>query len=77
MKNNDLIAAAVCAQYTPEQLHKLAAHYYTAVAWDSSNPVTLYPYIRGYRGDGWDNACDYLTLSAVRARLARGTLIFS
>lgn len=30
MKNNDLIAAAVCAQYTPEQLHKLAAHYYTA-----------------------------------------------
>lgn len=29
MKNNDLIAAAVCAQYTPEQLHKLAAHYYT------------------------------------------------
>lgn len=30
MKNNDLIAAAVCAQYTPEQLHKLAIHYYTA-----------------------------------------------
>lgn len=30
MKNNDLIAAAVCAQYTPEQLHKLAVHYYTA-----------------------------------------------
>lgn len=30
MKNNDLIATAVCAQYTPEQLHKLAAHYYTA-----------------------------------------------
>lgn len=30
MKNNDLIAAAVCAQYTPEQLHKLVAHYYTA-----------------------------------------------
>ena len=48
-----------------------------AVAWESSNPVTLYPYIRRYRGDGWDNACDYLTLSAVRARLARGTLIFS
>lgn len=30
MRNNDLIATAVCAQYTPEQLHKLAAHYYTA-----------------------------------------------
>lgn len=30
MRNNDLIAAAVCAQYTPEQLHKLAVHYYTA-----------------------------------------------
>lgn len=30
MKNNDLIATAVCAQYTPEQLHRLAAHYYTA-----------------------------------------------
>lgn len=30
MKNNDLIVAAVCAQYTPEQLHKLAVHYYTA-----------------------------------------------
>ncbi len=30
MKNNDLIATAVCAQYTPEQLHKLAVHYYTA-----------------------------------------------
>ena len=24
MRNNDLIATAVCAQYTPEQLHKLA-----------------------------------------------------
>jgi len=30
MRNNDLIATAVCAQYTPEQLHKLVAHYYTA-----------------------------------------------
>lgn len=30
MRNNDLIATAVCAQYTPEQLHKLAVHYYTA-----------------------------------------------
>jgi hypothetical protein len=30
MRNNDLIETAVCAQYTPEQLHKLAAHYYTA-----------------------------------------------
>lgn len=30
MRNNDLIATAVCAQYTPEQLHRLAAHYYTA-----------------------------------------------
>lgn len=30
MRNNDFIATAVCAQYTPEQLHKLAAHYYTA-----------------------------------------------
>ena len=30
MRNNDLIATAVCAQYTPEQLHKLATHYYTA-----------------------------------------------
>lgn len=30
MRNNNLIATAVCAQYTPEQLHKLAAHYYTA-----------------------------------------------
>ena len=30
MRNNDLIATAVRAQYTPEQLHKLAAHYYTA-----------------------------------------------
>lgn len=30
MRNNDLIATAVCAQYTPEQLHKLAARYYTA-----------------------------------------------
>lgn len=30
MRNNDLITTAVCAQYTPEQLHKLAAHYYTA-----------------------------------------------
>ena len=30
MRNNALIATAVCAQYTPEQLHKLAAHYYTA-----------------------------------------------
>ena len=30
MRNNDLIATAVCAQYTPEQLHNLAAHYYTA-----------------------------------------------
>lgn len=30
MRNNDLIATAVCAQYTPEQLHKLAAHYYAA-----------------------------------------------
>ena len=30
MRNNDLIATAVCAQYAPEQLHKLAAHYYTA-----------------------------------------------
>lgn len=30
MRNNDLIETAVYAQYTPEQLHKLAAHYYTA-----------------------------------------------
>lgn len=30
MRNSNLIATAVCAQYTPEQLHKLAAHYYTA-----------------------------------------------
>lgn len=30
MRNNNLIETAVCAQYTPEQLHKLAAHYYTA-----------------------------------------------
>ena len=28
MRNNDLIATAVCAQYTPEQLPKLAAHYF-------------------------------------------------
>lgn len=36
MRNNDLIATAVCAQYTPEQLHKLAAHYYTADEIDSA-----------------------------------------
>lgn len=36
MRNNDLIATAVCAQYTPEQLHKLAAHYYTAASADSA-----------------------------------------
>ena len=27
MRNNDLIATAVCAQYTPEQLHKLCLLY--------------------------------------------------
>lgn len=43
MKNNDLIAAAVCAQYTPEQLHKLAAHYYTAAEIAAAAKIIVEP----------------------------------
>lgn len=41
----------------------------------SSSPITLYPYAASKSG-GYDNVCDELTVTQIRSRYSRNTLIF-